>query len=364
MERLRVGVIGCGTIFKKHLAVINSIKELGLIALSDLNTSLFEKFNRERPELKCYKDYIEMVNNEKLDIVCILTPSGTHSEIGINVSPYVRNLIIEKPLALTLKDADDLIRVCDKNSTRIFVVKQNRFNKPVLALRRAIESGRFGKLVLGTVRVRWCRRDDYYKSASWRGTWAMDGGVITNQAAHHIDLLGWLMGDVLSVKAYTTTRLAPIECEDTGVAILRFENGALGVIEATTATRPKDIEGSLSILGERGSVEIGGFATDNLKIWQFEKEEEEDEIVFKEWGKNPDEFAYNHKQFYLNILSSIKDNRKALIDGIEARKSLELINTIYESAESGKEVFLKFKSIYSKLGKKKDNERCKMQETR
>ena len=254
-------------------------------------------------------------------------------------------------MALTLEDADKMIEACDRNGVRLFVVKQNRYNLPVQKLREALESGRFGKLVMGSVRVRWCRDNAYYKQDSWRGTWAMDGGVFTNQASHHIDLLEWMMGDVESVFAKSRTALSDIETEDTGVAVLKFKNGALGVIEATTATRPKDLEGSISILGEFGSVEIGGFAVNEIKTWNFQNTLESDKEVVEKYSTNPPNvYGFGHKEYYLHVIDSILHNKKALVDGLEGRKSLELIVAMYESIETGKEVFLRFQPKRCKLG--------------
>ena len=230
------------------------------------------------------------------------------------------------------------------------MVQQNRFNPPILKLKEALDKGRFGKLVLGTIRVRWCREQDYYDQKSWRGTWAFDGGVLTNQASHHIDMLIWLMGEVESVIAKTATRLVNIEAEDTGLAILKFKNGALGVIEATTATRPKDLEGTISILGEKGSVEIGGFFMNELKTWNFTDPDEMDRDIWDKYAKVPAEIAWNHTEFFKDVINSLRDDKKGLIDGLEGRKSVELINAIYESAEIGKEIFLHIAPIKSRLG--------------
>ena len=186
-----------------------------------------------------YADHRQMLEKEKqINVVNLLTPSGTHAALGLEVAQNGRHLVVEKPLALRLEDGDRLIETCDHHNVRLFVVKQNRYNRPVLRLRRAIDEGHFGKLVMGTVRVRWCRREEYYRSEPWRGTWAQDGGVFTNQASHHIDLLQWMMGPVQSVFAYTTTALLPIETEDTGIALLKFTNGALNCIVNNPTRRP------------------------------------------------------------------------------------------------------------------------------
>lgn len=236
---------------------------------------------------------------------------------------------------------------------KLFVVQQNRFNPPIKKLKEAIDKNKFGKLVLGTVRVRWCRTQEYYDQKKWRGTWALDGGVFTNQASHHIDMLVWMMGDVEKVMAISATRLTKIEVEDTGVAILKFNNGALGIVEATTATRPKDLEGSISILGEKGSVEISGFYMNELKTWNFLNDDEKANNILETYGKTPEIFAWNHYEFLRDVVDSILNNKKGLIDGLEARKSLELINAIYEAVETSQEIYLRFKPKKCKLGVEK-----------
>jgi predicted dehydrogenase len=221
----------------------------------------------------------------------------------------------------------------------------------VLKLREALESGRFGKLVLGTVRVRWCRRQEYYDQDSWRGTWALDGGVLSNQASHHVDLLEWMMGDVDSVFASTITALAKIEAEDTAVVCLRFRNGALGIIEATTATRPKDLEGSISILGERGTVEIGGFAVNEMKVWAFERPLPGDDEVLQKFSVNPPNvYGFSHKAYYDHVFDCVVNGTGQLVGGIEGRRSLELISTIYESAERREAVSTRIRPRPCRLG--------------
>jgi len=294
----------------------------------------------------------EMMQNQSIDVVSILTESGLHAKHVINLAKYGKHIIVEKPMALTLEDADQMINVCDENNCKLFIIKQNRFNVPVLKLRQALESGRFGKLVLGTVRVRWARPQSYYDQDSWRGTWALDGGVLTNQASHHIDMLEWMMGDVVSVFAKANTSLVNIEAEDTAVVTLKFKNGALGIIEATTAARPHDLEGSISILGEKGSVVISGFAVNKMQTWSFEQKLEDDQDVLEKYSVNPPNvYGFGHQAYYEHVVDSITNNKKQLVDGTSGKKSLELIIAIYNSIESGKEVLLESKPSNCRLGK-------------
>ena len=349
---LRFGLVGCGRIAKRHAALLGSGEIAGaeLAAVCDIATDRAEELGRKYA-VPAYTDMDEMMRHERIDVVSVLTESGRHAEHVGRLARHGRHIVVEKPMALTLDDADAMIRACDEQGVRLFVVKQNRFNRPVEKLREALEQGRLGKLVLGTVRVRWCRTQEYYDQDAWRGTWALDGGVLANQASHHVDLLEWMMGDVDSVYAMATTALVNIEVEDTAIVLVRFRNGALGVIEATTAARPTDLEGSISLLGAGGSVEIGGFAVNELKVWRFGRPEPEDEHVFERYSVNPPNvYGFGHKAYYDHVVNCIRHDHPQLVDGLEGRRSLELISAIYESIETGREVRLRFRPERCKLG--------------
>lgn len=349
---ITVALVGCGRIAQRHAALLGDqqIDGARLAAVCDPDTSraapLAEKYS-----VPAFQDMHEMMKTVRPDVVSILTPSGMHAAHVIELAPYGAQVVVEKPMALRLGDADRMIEACDRAGVKLFVVKQNRFNLPVLKLREALEAGRFGKLVMGTVRVRWCRPQRYYDQDDWRGTWALDGGVLANQASHHVDLLEWMLGDVDSVFARGTTALVDIECEDTAAAVLHFRNGALGIIEATTAARPTDLEGSISILGEKGTVEIGGFAVNQLKTWRFDEETEEDQTVKERFSNNPpDVYGFGHKAYYEHVVDCLQSSRGQLVDGIAGRRSLELIIAMYESMETGKEVSLRFHPSRCQLG--------------
>lgn len=349
---LKFALVGCGRIAKRHaeLLGLNQIEGAKLTAVCDHDSSKAISIG-ERFSVPHYTDMHAMLQSENIDAVVVLTESGNHARNVVDLAQYGKHIIVEKPMALTLDDADAMIRACDNAGIKLFVVKQNRFNVPVVKLREALEQGRFGKLILGTVRVRWCRPQEYYDQAPWRGTWAMDGGVLTNQASHHVDMLEWMLGEVDSVFARSTTALAKIEAEDTAVVTLKFRNGALGIIEATTAVRPKDLEGSISVLGEGGTVEIAGFAVNKMKVWNFVDPMPGDEDVMETYSVNPPNvYGFGHQAYYEHVVDCIKNNRRHLVDGLEGRKSLELINAIYESIETGKEVHLRFRPQHCKLG--------------
>jgi predicted dehydrogenase len=348
-------LVGCGRIAKRHADLLGKkqIEGARLAAVCDIVEKKAVQFATEYG-VPHFTDAERMLAEVKPDVAVVLTESGRHAEHVIALASKVRTIVVEKPMALTLDDADAMIRACDRAGTRLFVVKQNRFNVPVQKLREALERGRLGKLVLGTVRVRWCRKQAYYDQDSWRGTWALDGGVLSNQASHHVDLLEWMMGEVDSVFAVASTALVKIEAEDTAVVTLRFKNGALGVIEATTATRPNDLEGSLSVLGSGGSVEIGGFAVNEMRVWKFAEAEPGDATVMKDYSVNPPNvYGFGHQAYYEHVVDCIRNNKQQLVDGLEGRKSLELISAIYESIETRQEVPLRFRPRLCRLGIRK-----------
>ncbi|MET0856855.1 MAG: Gfo/Idh/MocA family oxidoreductase [Telluria sp.] len=347
-----VGILGCGRIAKRHIDLLGHGKLAGarLGALCDVVPGRAEAYGSQF-RVPAFQHIDDFLSHPGLDVVAVLTPSGMHAPHAIAAARAGKHVIVEKPMALRLEDADAMIRACDDAGVKLFVVKQNRFNVPVVKLREALEAGRFGRLTLGTVRVRWCRDQAYYDHDDWRGTWQLDGGVLTNQASHHIDLLEWMMGDVDSVHARSLTALADIETEDTAVATIKFRNGALGIIEATTAARPRDLEGSLSVLGERGSVEIAGFSVNKIRTWQFAEPVVDDADVMEKFSVNPPNvYGFGHQAYYEHVISCLRDGSPALVDGLVGRKSLELISALYESVETGREVQMRFRPKRCRLG--------------
>jgi predicted dehydrogenase len=349
---IRFGLLGCGRIAKRHSDLLGGgqVDGASLVAVCDPIRERADAIGA-RFGIPARYDIDDFLARKDMDAVAVLTPSGMHPEHVIACARAGKHVVVEKPMALRLSDADNMIRACDEAGVKLFVVKQNRFNVPVVKAREALEAGRFGQLILGTVRVRWCRDQAYYSQDTWRGTWAYDGGVLTNQASHHIDMLEWFFGDVVSVHARAITALAKIETEDTAVATLKFRNGALGIIEATTAARPTDLEGSLSILGEGGTVEIAGFAVNQIRHWRFVEELPSDKDVVKKFSVNPPNvYGFGHQVYYQHVMDCLINQRAALVDGLEGRKSLELISAIYESIETGEEVPLRFMPRLSRLG--------------
>ena len=351
MKELNFALLGCGRISRKHIDALRAAEHAKLVAVCDVKPDRATAAAAQTGA-RAFTDLDTMLREmPEIDVVSILTPTGFHAEHAIRVAAHGKHVVVEKPMALRLEDADDMIAACDRAGVRMFVDKQNRYNLPVQRLRRALEAGRFGKLVMGTVRVRWCRRQDYYNQDSWRGTWELDGGVLANQASHHIDLLMWMLGPVESVVGMIATRLVDTETEDTAAVLLRFSSGALGIVEATTATRPVDLEGSLSLLGEGGTVVIGGFAVNELTTWRFEQPQPEDESVITESKTMPDNvYGFGHQAFLQNVVRTLQGTGAALVDGLEGRKSIEVINAIYESVQTGREVVLRYRPKLSPLG--------------
>lgn len=345
-------LLGCGRIAIRHADLLSNAQVNGakLVAVCDVQQNRADAFSKKYA-VPAFYNIDDLLDQKGIDVVSVLTPSGSHAAHTIQAARAGKHVVVEKPMAMRLDDADAMIAACDAAGVMLFVVKQNRFNVPVLKAREALEAGRFGKLVLGTVRVRWCRDQAYYDTDDWRGTWAMDGGVLANQASHHIDMLEWFMGDVESVHARAITALVKIEAEDTAVATLKFRNGALGVIEATTAARPRDMEGSVSILGETGAIEIAGFAVNKIRTWQFTNKLPIDDEVAEKFSVNPPNvYGFGHQAYYQNVVDCLEGGRAALVDGLKGRKSLELISALYESIETGTEVQLRFHPQKCRLG--------------
>jgi predicted dehydrogenase len=283
-------------------------------------------------------EYAALLDRSDIDVITLCVPSGLHAPLGIEAANAGKHVLTEKPIALTLADADALIEACSRAKVKLSVVLQNRYNPPMLELRQAVDAGRLGQLHLGTATVRWFRPQDYYEDG-WHGTRALDGGALMNQAIHHIDALQWFMGPVESVFAFTATRAHTMEMEDVGVVSLRFKNGALGSIEASTLTYPENLEGSLSLFGEKGSVKIGGTALNRTVFWKVDGElEHEREKLTRQEIDPPTVYGYSHRAVLAEMSAAIREDRSPAITGETGRESLALVLSIYQSALSGQSV--------------------------
>ncbi len=336
-EAFRVGLVGCGRISKNHFEAIARVDGLELTAVCD---SQFERATRAGAEhhAKPFQSLEDMLSDGAIDIVAICTPSGLHSAQGVLAARAGKHVITEKPMSISLAQADALVQACDTAGVRLFVVKQNRLNPPIQLLKRAVDKGRFGRIYMANVTVRWQRPQDYYNAEPWRGTWEFDGGAIMNQASHYVDLLQWLVGPVESVLAKTATQARRIEAEDSGIGIIKFRSGALGVVEVNVLTYPRNLEGSITILGETGSVKIGGTAVNRVEQWTFASYDDDDKLVDSANTSPPTVYGFGHEGYYRNVVSVLRGEAKPETDGRAGRKSLELILGIYASAKSGREV--------------------------
>jgi len=341
-KKLVFGLVGCGRIANKHAKILSELDGAELRYVCDIKRDRADKFAKEY-KAKQFYDYSELLKQKDIDVVDICTPSGLHPEMTVKAARQGFHVVTEKPMALNLEDADWMIEECKKNGVMLFVVKQNRLNPPVQRAREALEQNRFGKLFLLNTTVRWTRPQEYYDMDEWRGTKRFDGGVLLNQASHHVDLILWFGGPVESVLAKVARLDHDIEVEDTAVALLKFKSGALGVIEATTCTYPHNLEGSLTILGKNGSVKIGGFAVNKIETWIFKDIRNEDQYIQESSTFPPDVYGYGHRVYLQNVIDTILGRAQPYTDGYEGRKSLEVIMAIYKSAATGKEVKLPLK---------------------
>ena len=340
----RIGLIGCGRISKNHFDAIERVDGLELSAVCDTMIDRAERAGAEHG-VPSFRSLDDMLRADVCDVVTVCTPSGMHSAHGIAAARAGKHVVTEKPMAISLAQADDLVRACDDAGVHLFVVKQNRLNPPIQLLKRAVEKGRFGRIYMANVTVRWQRPQEYYDAEPWRGTWEFDGGAIMNQASHYVDLLQWLVGPVESVLAKTATQARRIEAEDSGIGILKFRSGALGVIEVNVLTYPKNLEGSITILGETGSVKIGGTAVNKVEHWTFAQYDDDDKQVESANTNPPNVYGFGHEGYYRNVLGVLRGESKADTDGRAGRKSLELILGIYESAKTGCEVPIPLRSV-------------------
>ena len=339
---IRIALLGCGRIAGNHVAAIKKLPAFALVACCDTVPERAKAIG-EAEGIPWFTSEEKMLAEAPCDAVTIATPSGFHPRHGIMAARAGKHVICEKPMAITLSGADELVKACDDAGVHLFVVKQNRLNPSVQLVKRAMDKGRFGRIYMANATVRWARPQEYYDQAPWRGTWEFDGGAFMNQASHYVDLIQWLVGPVESVMARTATLARKIEAEDSGVAILKFRSGALGTIEVTMLTYPRNLEGSITILGEKGTVKIGGTAVNKVEHWAFADYDDDDKAIEAVSTSPPNVYGFGHEGYYRNVAQVIRGESQPDTDGRAGRKSLELILGIYESAKTGREVPLPLK---------------------
>ncbi len=342
---MKFAMIGCGRISPNHIAAARNCN-MDIVALCDIVQESMQdkvlKFNLPN-STKLYTDYEEMLIAEKPELVAIATESGKHAEIAIKCIEYDCNLIIEKPIALSLKDADQIIANAKEKNLKICACHQNRFNKSIQKIREAVELKRFGRLFHGTAHVRWSRDYEYYSRAKWRGTWAQDGGALMNQCIHNIDLLRWLMGNEVTEVIGMTDKLKHdyIEAEDMGLALLKFKNGGYGIVEGTTNVYPVNLEETIYLFGEKGTVKAGGHSVNIIEEWRFSDLLDNADEVKSEFHENPPNiYGFGHIPLYKDVADSIVNDREPYISAEDGRRALEVVLAIYKSAAEGVSVKL------------------------
>ncbi|KMT22613.1 Gfo/Idh/MocA family protein [Clostridium cylindrosporum] len=346
MSKLKFAIIGCGRISYKHVeAIVNNYEEAELVAVCDVVPEKAEEKKSQYineigkdANVSVYVDYKEILDKENIDVAAIATESGYHKDIAINCMKKGVHVIVEKPMALSVDDADEMIKCARENNVKLCVSHQNRFNKPIQDLRRAIEENRFGRVINGTARILWNRNMGYYTQAPWRGTWAQDGGTLMNQCIHNIDLLQWMMNsEVDTVYAQCDTFIRDIEAEDFGAIIVRFKSGAIGIIEGTACVYPKNLEETLSIFGEKGTVCIGGLAVNKIENWKFEDSSENEEAdILKAQDADPDTvYGFGHIPLFKDVIDAIKTGREPLVNGEEGKRGMAIILGAYKSRITG-----------------------------
>lgn len=339
-RKIRIGVVGCGRIAKNHFASIDTHSDnLELVALCDNNAATL-KAHQEQYQVPGYGRLDDMLAAEQLDLVSLCTPSGLHPEQAVIAARHGVNVITEKPMATRWQDGMRMVRACDEAAVHLFVVKQNRRNSTLQLLKRAVEEKRFGKIYMVTINVFWTRPQEYYDSAKWRGTWELDGGAFMNQASHYVDLIDWLIGPVDSVHAMMATLARDIQVEDSGVINIRWRSGALGSMNVTMLAYPKNLEGSITILGEKGTVRVGGVAVNDIQIWDFAEPRDYDANIKDANYQTTSVYGLGHPLYFKNVVDVLRGEAEPETDGREGLRSLEVLIAAYLSARDGRTVSL------------------------
>ena len=350
---MKYALIGCGRIATNHIkAVLNNHLEFAAVCdtVPEQMEALLAKHGLEKDSsIARYTDYKKMIEEVQPTLVGIATESGVHAEIALFCIDHGVNCIIEKPIAMNMDDADEIVRRSEEKHVKVAACHQNRFNLAVQEMRKALEAGRFGKLSHGSIHVRWNRNEEYYNQASWRGKWASDGGALMNQCIHGIDLLRWMFGDEVE-EVYGVTRQQfhhYLEAEDIGMAVVKFKNGAIGTIEGTTNVYPKNLEETLYMFGEKGTVKLGGTSTNNIDVWEFADEQEEDKANQNLQEATSNVYGNGHTSLYADMIDAIEHDRKPYVDAVAGRNALEMVLAIYKSQKEGVPVKLPLKGFKS-----------------
>lgn len=339
-RKIRMALVGCGRISANHFGAIEQhANNIEIVDVCDVDRDALDKAV-QRTGAKGHTNLTDMLKTTTADIVALTTPSGLHPNQAVEIAQSGFHVLTEKPMATRWHDGLRMVKACDEAGVRLFVVKQNRRNATLQLLKKAVEQKRFGRIYMVNINVFWTRPQDYYDSAKWRGTWEFDGGAFMNQASHYVDLLDWLIGPIESIQAYMATLERDIEVEDTGVLSVRWRSGALGSMNVTMLTYPKNLEGSMTILGERGTVRIGGVAVNEIQHWEFAEKQPEDEQVATANYETTSVYGFGHPLYYDNVVKVMRGDAEPETDGREGLKSLETLIAAYLSARDGRRIAL------------------------
>jgi UDP-N-acetyl-2-amino-2-deoxyglucuronate dehydrogenase len=339
-RRIRFALVGCGRISANHFdAIAKHADRAELVAVCDIDPKALEAAE-DRTGAPGFRSLDDLLAGSDPDVVILSTPSGLHAEQAVRVASAGRHVMTEKPMATRWRDGKRMVAACDQAGVHLFVVKQNRRNATLQLLKRAVSRGRFGRIYMVNINVFWNRPQSYYDSAGWRGTWEFDGGAFMNQASHYVDLLDWLIGPVESVQAYTATLERNIQVEDTGVVSIRWRTGALGSMNVTMLTYPRNFEGSITIIGEKGTVRVGGMAVNRIDHWEFAEPDADDELVQQASYETTSVYGFGHPGYYDNVIKSLRGEAAPDTDGREGLQSLEILIATYLSARDGRRVAL------------------------
>lgn len=339
-RKIRMALVGCGRISDNHFGAMEKhADQIEIVDVCDIDPDALEKAVA-RTGASGHANLTQMLQTTTADIVVLTTPSGQHPDQAIEIARSGRHVLTEKPMATRWNDGLRMVKACDDAGVRLFVVKQNRRNATLQLLKKAVEQKRFGRIYMVNINVFWTRPQEYYDSAKWRGTWEFDGGAFMNQASHYVDLLEWLIGPIESLQAYTATLSRDIETEDTGVLSIRWRSGALGSMNVTMLTYPKNLEGSITILGEKGTVRVGGVAVNEIQHWEFEEKQPEDEQIATANYATTSVYGFGHPLYYDNIIKVMRGEAEPETDGRAGLKSLEVLIAAYLAARDGKRVAL------------------------
>jgi UDP-N-acetyl-2-amino-2-deoxyglucuronate dehydrogenase len=339
-RKIKVALVGCGRIAQKHFDAIKAHKnDLELVAVCETTRTRLDEIQQQH-HVQGFQNYNDLLIESDADMVILCTPSGLHPEQTISAARAGKHIMTEKPMATRWKDALAMVKACDEARKRLFVVKQNRRNATLQLLKRAVEEKRFGRIYMVHLNVFWTRPQAYYDQGKWRGTWELDGGAFMNQASHYVDLLEWLIGPIADVQAMTGTLARDIEVEDTGVMNVRWRNGALGSMAVTMLTYPRNYEGSITIIGEKGTARVGGVAVNDIQTWEFDEEKDYDAQVKEANYQTTSVYGFGHPLYYKNVIDVLRGEAEPETDGREGLKSVEVLIAAYLSARDGKTVSL------------------------